>query len=102
MNTYNNSSNTAVPRYADNEAQKRMDIWIMERRRRAERMATERLTRATRALVWATGVLARATSALVVATLTAAKRRARGNETVEAADELDLVPCLILVPREMH
>ena len=39
-------NNTASPRYTDNEAHERMDIWIVEHRLRAER------------LVWATGVLA--------------------------------------------
>ena len=39
-------NNTASPRYTGNEAHKRMDIWIVEHRLRAER------------LVWATGVLA--------------------------------------------
>jgi hypothetical protein len=57
---------TAAPRYADNEAQNRMDIWVVEQRLRAEQLATDRLTRATKALVWATGVLALATIALVV------------------------------------
>jgi hypothetical protein len=51
-------NNTASPRYTDNEAHKRMDIWIVEHRLRAERLATDRLTRATTALVWATSVLA--------------------------------------------
>jgi hypothetical protein len=64
-NTSNNLNNTAAPRYADNEAQNRMEIWIVEHRLRAERLATDRLTRATEALVWATGVLALATIALV-------------------------------------
>jgi hypothetical protein len=66
-------NNTAAPRYADSEAQKRVDIRIAERRLRAERMATDRLTRATKAPVWASGVLAIATIALVAATLSAAK-----------------------------
>jgi hypothetical protein len=47
-NTSNNLNNTAALRYADNEAHKRMDMWIVERRLRAERTATRRLTRATR------------------------------------------------------
>ena len=51
-------NNTASPRYTDNEAHERMDIWIVEHRLRAKRLATDRLTRATKALVWATGVLA--------------------------------------------
>ena len=72
-NTSNNSNNTAAPRYADNEAQNRMDIWIVEHRLRAERLATDRLTRPIKALGWVTGVLALATIALVVVTLTAAK-----------------------------
>jgi hypothetical protein len=59
-------NNTAAPRYADNEAQKRVDIWIVGYRVRAERLATDRLTRATKALVWATGVPALLTIALVV------------------------------------
>jgi len=53
--------------------QNRMDIWIVEQRLKAERLATARLTSATKALVWATAVLALATSALVVVTLAAAK-----------------------------
>lgn len=61
----------------------------MEHRLRAERLATDRLTRATKALIWATGVLALATIALVVVTLTAATSRASRYEKVEAADELD-------------
>jgi hypothetical protein len=65
-NTSKNLNNTAAPRYADNEAQNRMDLWVVEQRLRAERLATDRLTRATNALVWATGVLALATIALVV------------------------------------
>jgi hypothetical protein len=72
-NTSNNLNNTAAPRYADSEAQNRMNIWIMEHRLRTERMATDRLTRATKSLVWATGVLAIATIALLVVTLSAAK-----------------------------
>lgn len=72
-NTSKNFNNTAASRYADSEAQKRMDIRILEHRLRAERMATDRLTRATNALVWATGVLSIATITLVVATLSAAK-----------------------------
>ena len=71
--TSNNLNNTAASRYADSEAQKRMDMRIVEHRLRAERMATDRLTRATSALVWATRVLAIATIALVVVTLSAAK-----------------------------
>jgi hypothetical protein len=71
--TSDNLNNTAAPRYADSEAQKRVDIRIAEHRLRAERMATDRLTRATKALVWASGVLAIATIALVAATLSAAK-----------------------------
>jgi hypothetical protein len=59
-------NNTAAPRYADNEAQKRVDMWIVEYRVRAERLAADRLTRATKALVWATGVPALSTIALVV------------------------------------
>jgi hypothetical protein len=59
-------NNTAAPRYVDNEAQNCMDIWVVEQRLRAERLATDRLTRATMALVWATGVLALAMIALVV------------------------------------
>ena len=39
---------------------------VVEQRLRAERLATDRLTRATKALVWTTGVLALATIALVV------------------------------------
>jgi hypothetical protein len=66
-NTSKNLSETAAPRYADNEAH----IWIVEHRLRAERLATDRLTRATKALVRATGVLALAAIALVVVTLTA-------------------------------
>jgi hypothetical protein len=54
-------------------ASNRMDIWIIEHRLRAERLATERLNNTTRALVWATAVLALATIALVVVTLIAAK-----------------------------
>ena len=50
-----------------------MDIWVIERRLRAERLATDRLTGATKALVWATAVPALASIALVVVTLTAAK-----------------------------
>jgi hypothetical protein len=50
-NTTNNLNNTAAPRYADNEAQNHMDIWIAEHRLRGERAA---------------GVLALATIALVV------------------------------------
>ena len=57
-NTSNSLNNTASPRYPGNEAHKRMDIWIVEHRLRAKRLATDRLTRATKALVWATGVLA--------------------------------------------
>jgi hypothetical protein len=56
-------NNTAAPRYADNEAQKRMEIWVVEQRLRAERPATDRLTRPTKAPVWATGVPALATIA---------------------------------------
>ena len=67
------SNNTAASRYADSEAQKRIDIRIVEHRLRAERMATDRLTRATDPLVWTTGVLAIATIALVVVTLSTAK-----------------------------
>ncbi|MGO9152188.1 hypothetical protein [Mycobacterium sp.] len=63
----------AAPRYADNEAQKRVGIRIVEHRLRAGRLATDRPTRATKALVWATGVLALATIALVLVTLDAAK-----------------------------
>ena len=44
-----------------------MDIWVVKQRLRAERLATDRPTRATKALVWATGVLALATIVLVVA-----------------------------------
>ena len=65
-NTSNNLNNTAAPRYADNEAQKRVDMWISRCRVRAERLATDRLTRATKALVWATGVPVRLTIALAV------------------------------------
>jgi hypothetical protein len=72
-NTSNNLNNTAAPRYADSEAQNRMDMWIVEHRLRTQRMATDRLTRATKSLVWATGVLALATIALLVVTLSAAK-----------------------------
>jgi hypothetical protein len=61
-NTSNNLNNTAAPRYADSEAQNR-------NRLRTERMATDRLTRATKSLVWATGVPAIATIALLVVTL---------------------------------
>jgi len=82
-NTSKNLNNTAAPRYADNEAQPR----IVEHRLRAERLATDRPTRATKALVWA-GALALATIALVVVTLSAAKSRAWWYEKVEAADEL--------------
>jgi hypothetical protein len=57
-NTSNNLNNTAVPRYADNEAHERMGTCIVEHLPRAKRRATDRLTRATKALVWATGVLA--------------------------------------------
>jgi hypothetical protein len=63
----------AAPRYADSEAQTRMEIWIVQHRVRAERMATDRLIRATQALVRASGVLAIATIALLVVTLSAAK-----------------------------
>jgi hypothetical protein len=66
-------NNMAAPRYAGSEAQNRMDIWIVEHRLRAQRMATDRLTRATKALVWATGVLAIATIASVVVALSAAE-----------------------------
>jgi hypothetical protein len=59
-------NNTAAPRYADNEAQNHVDIWIVEHRLRSKRLATDRLTRATKALVWATGVPALLTIALVV------------------------------------
>jgi hypothetical protein len=86
-NTSNNLNNTAAPRYADSEAQNRMDIWIVEHRPRTQRMATDRLTRATKSLVWATGVLALATIALLVVTLSAAKSRAWRYEQVEAADD---------------
>jgi hypothetical protein len=55
-------NNTAALRYADDEAQPR----IVGHRLRAERLLTDRLTRATKALVWATGVQALATIALVV------------------------------------
>jgi hypothetical protein len=65
-NTSKNLNNTAAPRYADSEAQNCMDIWAVEQRLRAERLATDRLTRVTKALVWATGVPALATTALVV------------------------------------
>src|SRR6516165_8913120 len=51
--TSDNLNNAAAPRYADNEAH----IWIVEHRLRAERLAIDRLTRATKPLVWATGVL---------------------------------------------
>jgi hypothetical protein len=51
-------NNTASPRYTDNEAHKRTHIWIVEHRLRAERLATDRLTRATKALLWAAGVRA--------------------------------------------
>jgi len=44
-NTSKNSNKTASPRYADNEAQYRVEIWIMEHRLRVERMTTEWLTR---------------------------------------------------------
>jgi hypothetical protein len=44
-------NNTGALRYADNEAPKRMDIWMVEHRLRPEGMATDRLTCATRALV---------------------------------------------------
>jgi hypothetical protein len=57
-----------APRYADNEAQNRMDMGIVEYHLRAERLATDRQTCTTRAVVWATGVLAPATIALVVVT----------------------------------
>ena len=50
-NTSNNLNNTAAPRYADSEGQYRVDIRIVEHRLRAERLATDRLTRATKALV---------------------------------------------------
>jgi hypothetical protein len=48
-NTSKNSNKTASPRYADNEAQYRADIWIVEHRLRVERLTTERPTRATKA-----------------------------------------------------
>jgi hypothetical protein len=65
-------NNTAASRYADSEAQKRMDIRIVADRVRPKRMPTSRLSHATNTLVWATGVLAIITIALVV-TLSAAK-----------------------------
>jgi hypothetical protein len=68
-NTSNNLNNTAASPYADSEAQKRMDVPIVEHHLRPERMATDRLTRATNALAWTTGVLGIATIALVPATL---------------------------------
>jgi hypothetical protein len=55
-------NNTVAPRYADNEAQPR----IVEHRLRAERLATDRLTRPTKALVWTTGVPTLVAIALVV------------------------------------
>jgi hypothetical protein len=61
-------NDTGAPRYADNDAH--LGICIVERRVRAKRLATDRLTRASKALVSATGVLAVATIALVVVTLT--------------------------------
>ena len=54
-NTSKNLNDTAAPRYADNEAHI-AQIWIGEHRPRAQRPATERLTRATKALVRAMGV----------------------------------------------
>jgi hypothetical protein len=71
--TSDNLNNTAAPRYADSEAQRRVDTAIVEHRLRAARMATDRLTRTARALVWASEVLAIGTIALVAATLSAAK-----------------------------
>jgi hypothetical protein len=60
-----------VPAITNISPQNRMDIWLVEHRLRAERLATARLTRATWVLVAATGVLALATIALVYVTLTA-------------------------------
>jgi hypothetical protein len=50
-------------------AQQTLDVLITEHRMRAERLASQRLTRATWALAGATIVLALATLGLIVATL---------------------------------
>lgn len=46
-----------------------LEVWLLEHRREAERLASERLTRATRALAAVTVMLVLATVALVIATL---------------------------------
>lgn len=51
-----------------------LEVWLTEHRVRAEREATERLTRATWVLSAATVVLALATVALVLATVVATTR----------------------------
>lgn len=65
--TSDNLNNTDALRYADNEAQKPLDMWIVEHHLRPGRMATDRLTRVTEAL------LAVATSAWPVLKPPAAK-----------------------------
>lgn len=50
-------------------AQQSLEVWMAEHRMRAERLASERLTRATWVLAAVTIVLAAATVALVFATL---------------------------------
>lgn len=47
----------------------RMDLWLVEQRMRADRLSSDRLTRATWVLSVATVVLAVSTIALVVVTL---------------------------------
>jgi hypothetical protein len=51
------------------EADKVLEVWLLEQRMRAERLASQRLTRATWALAAVTCALVAATVALVIATL---------------------------------
>jgi hypothetical protein len=94
--TSDNLNNAAAPRYADNEAH----IWIVEHRLRAERLAIDRLTRATKPLVWATGVLVPATIALMLVTLTQLSDGHGG--TKRSRQPTRWVPCLSLAPSETY
>jgi hypothetical protein len=55
----------------DFSPQNRMDIWVIEQRMRAERLAQARVSNATWVLVAATVVMALATVALVIVALAA-------------------------------